>query len=56
MSEYSKDELITIIEQLWYCLRNEYTYSEAQVHMNAHKMGRTTIKKSIIEEVEVDDV
>ena len=56
MSEYTNDELMTTIHQLWYCLRESYTYEEAKVHMNAHKMGRTTIKKYIIEEVEVDDV
>lgn len=59
MSEYTKptyDELLTSVQQLWYCLKEGYTDDEAVIHMTAHKMGRTTIKKYIIEEVEVDNV
>ena len=57
--EYIKptyDELVTSCQQLWYCIKEGYTDTEAEIHMRAHKMGRTTIKKYIIEEVEVDDV
>jgi len=37
-----------IIQQLWQCLRNEYTYNEAKIHMAAYKEGKTTQKKLVV--------
>jgi hypothetical protein len=39
---------IEIIQQLWNCLREGYTYNEAQIHMKAFQEGKTTAKKLVI--------
>ena len=45
-----------IIQQLWLCLERQYTYAEAQLHMQAYAAGKTTTKKVIIEEVDNEQV
>jgi hypothetical protein len=45
-----RDKTITVVHQLWECLRRGYTYSEAQIHMRAVSEGKTTVKKVVVEE------
>ena len=39
-----------IIQQLWFCIEKQYTYAEAQLHMQAYSQGKTTVKKVVIVE------
>ncbi len=39
---------IEIIQQLWWCLEQGYTYQEAQKHITAYQMGKTTVKEVVI--------
>ena len=34
-----------IIQQLWFCLSQGYTYAEAQIHIKAFEEGRTTVRR-----------
>jgi len=45
MNEQGKEE---IIQQLWLCLKEGYTYNEAQIHMKAYQEGKTTAKKLVV--------
>ena len=45
MNEQNKVE---IIQQLWFCLQEGYTYNEAQIHMKAYQEGKTTAKKLVV--------
>ena len=53
MSEYTNEQLTEIIQELWYCSREQYTYDQTKIHMNAHARGKTTRKRTIIEEVDI---
>ena len=37
-----------IIQQLWFCLSQGYTYAEAQIHIKAFKEGRTTVRRVMV--------
>ncbi len=39
-----------IIQQLWQCLRNNYTYDEARIHMQAYAVGMATERKVVVVE------
>ena len=41
-------QLLETIQQLWRCLDKGYTYDEAQIHMNAYKLGKTSVKKVVV--------
>lgn len=45
---------VEVVQQLWQCIRNGYTYSESQIHMTAFKDGKTTAKKLVV--VDKEDV
>tara|TARA_Y100001937_G_scaffold108632_1_gene152450 strand:- start:1470 stop:1649 length:180 start_codon:yes stop_codon:yes gene_type:complete len=59
MSEYTNEQLTEIIQELWYVISEGYTYDQALLHMKAHERGKSTRKRTIVEEVEIveaDDV
>jgi len=41
-------EQLETIQQLWRCLDMGYTYTEAQVHMSAYRLGKTSVKKVVV--------
>jgi hypothetical protein len=41
-----------IIQQLWFCLEQGYTHEEAQMHIKAYAMGKTTAKEVVVKERE----
>lgn len=45
-----RDKTVEIVQQLWFCIREGYTYNESQIHMRAFNEGKTTVKKLVVEE------
>ena len=43
-------DLKKTIQQLWLCLQKDYTYDEAQIHMQAYINGMTTERKVVVVE------
>jgi hypothetical protein len=41
-----------VIQQLWFCLEQGYTHEEAQMHIKAYAMGKTTAKEVVVKERE----
>tara|TARA_Y100000004_G_scaffold83405_1_gene93678 strand:+ start:185 stop:496 length:312 start_codon:yes stop_codon:yes gene_type:complete len=48
-----RDKTVEIVQQLWFCLREGYTYNESQIHMRAFNEGKTTAKKVVVIEKDV---
>jgi hypothetical protein len=44
------NDLKRIVQQLWACLRQGYTYDEAQIHIQAYMNGMTTERKVVVVE------
>ena len=49
-----RNKTIEIVQQLWFCLRERYTYNESQIHMRAFNEGKTTAKKVVV--IDKEDV
>ena len=45
---------VEVVQQLWQCIRREYTYQESKVHMKAFKEGKTTAKQLVV--IDKEDV
>ena len=45
---------VEVVQQLWQCIRNKYTYNESRIHMRAYQEGKTTVKKVVV--VDKEDV
>ena len=45
---------VEIVQQLWQCIRRQYTYQESKVHMKAYQEGKTTAKRLVV--VDKEDV
>ena len=54
MPDNEKERLIETIQQLWECLKRGYTYDEAQIHMEAFRNGKNTVKKVVVVEEDND--
>jgi|TARA_B100000073_G_scaffold175908_1_gene145612 hypothetical protein len=54
--ELAKDlhNTVEVVQQLWQCIRREYTYQESKVHMKAFKEGKTTAKQLVV--IDKEDV
>ena len=39
---------VEIVQQLWQCIRRQYTYQESKVHMKAYQEGKTTAKRLVV--------
>ena len=37
-----------IISQLWVCLKRQYTYDEAKIHIEAFMQGMTTQREVVV--------
>ena len=48
-----RNKTVEIVQQLWFCLRERYTYNESQIHMRAFNEGKTTAKKVVVIEKDV---
>ena len=45
---------VEVVQQLWQCIQNKYTYTESKIHMRAFQEGKTTVKKVVV--VDKEDV
>ena len=43
-----EEDKIETIYQLWFCLKEGYSYNEAKIHMKAFQEGKTTAKKLVV--------
>ena len=39
---------VEVVQQLWQCIQNKYTYNESRIHMRAFQEGKTTVKKVVV--------
>ena len=39
---------VEVVQQLWQCIQNKYTYNESRIHMRAFQEGKTTTKRLVV--------
>ena len=45
---------VEVVQQLWQCIQNKYTYNESKIHMRAYREGKTTAKQLVV--IDKEDV
>tara|TARA_R100001510_G_C7608908_1_gene173104 strand:+ start:592 stop:897 length:306 start_codon:yes stop_codon:yes gene_type:complete len=47
-------DTVEMVQQLWQCIINKYTYNESKIHIQAYKDGKTTAKRLVV--IDKEDV